>query len=80
MMVLAAQSGLRACDVVRLELGSIDWRAREIRLVQHKTGEPLSLPLEVESGNADCGLYSQWPPGFRASEYLPVPYGSDPPA
>ena len=52
MMVLAAQTGLRACDVVRLELGSIDWRAREIRLVQHKTGEPLFLPLEAESGNA----------------------------
>lgn len=52
MMVLAAQSGLRACDVVRLELDSIDWRAREIRLVQHKTGQPLSLPLEAESGNA----------------------------
>lgn len=52
MMVLAAQSGLRACDVVRLELGNIDWRAREIRLTQHKTGEPLFLPLEPESGNA----------------------------
>ena len=52
MMVLAAQSGLRACDVVRLELSSIDWRTKEIRLVQHKTGEPLSLPLEPESGNA----------------------------
>lgn len=52
MMVLAAQSGLRACDVVRLELGSIDWRTREIRLTQHKTGEPLTLPLEPESGNA----------------------------
>ena len=52
MMVLAAQSGLRACDVVRLELGSVDWRTREIRLVQHKNGEPLFLPLEPESGNA----------------------------
>lgn len=52
MMILAAQSGLRACDIVRLELSSIDWRAREIRLTQHKTGEPLSLPLEPESGNA----------------------------
>ena len=52
MMVLAAQSGLRACDVVRLELGSINWRTREICLTQHKTGEPLSLPLEPESGNA----------------------------
>lgn len=52
MMLLAAQSGLRACDVVRLELNSIDWRLKEIRLLQHKTGQPLSLPLESESGNA----------------------------
>lgn len=51
-MVLAVQSGLRACDIVRLELGNIDWRAKSIRLVQHKTGQPLILPLEVESGNA----------------------------
>ncbi len=52
MMVLAVQSGLRACDVVRLKLGSINWRTREIRIIQHKTGEPLTLPLEPESGNA----------------------------
>lgn len=52
MMVLAVQSGLRACDIVRLELNSIDWRSRSIRLVQHKTGQPIILPLEVDSGNA----------------------------
>lgn len=52
MIVLAAQSGLRACDVVRLELGNIDWRTRSICLIQHKTREPLVLPLEPESGNA----------------------------
>lgn len=52
MMVLAMQSGLRACDVVRLKLSNIDWRTREIRLTQHKTGEPLALPLEPESGNS----------------------------
>lgn len=52
MMVLAAQSGLRACDIVRLALSNIDWRSREIRLTQHKTGRPLALPLEPESGNA----------------------------
>lgn len=51
-MLLAAQSGLRACDIVRLELNNIDWRAMEIRIVQHKTGQPLALPLEIESGNA----------------------------
>ncbi len=52
MMVLAVQSGLRACDIVRLKLTDIDWRNREIRIVQHKTGQPLALPLETESGNA----------------------------
>ena len=52
MMVLALQSGLRACDIVRLELCNIDWRESEIRIIQHKTGHPLVLPLEPESGNA----------------------------
>jgi len=52
MMLLSAQTGLRACDVVNLKRENIDWRAREIRIVQQKTGKPLSLPLEPESGNA----------------------------
>ena len=51
-MLLAAQTGLRACDVVNLKRGDIDWRAWEIRIVQQKTGKPLSLPLAPESGNA----------------------------
>lgn len=52
MMLLSAQTGLRACDVVNLKREDIDWRAGEIRIVQQKTGKPLSLPLEPESGNA----------------------------
>ena len=52
MMCLAAQTGLRACDIVNLKRKDIDWRAMEIRIVQQKTGKPLSLPLEIESGNA----------------------------
>lgn len=51
-MLLAAQTGLRACDIVNLKRGDIDWRTREIRIVQQKNGKPLSLPLEPESGNA----------------------------
>lgn len=51
-MLLACQTGLRACDVVNLERSDIDWRTKEIRIVQRKTGKPLSLPLEPESGNA----------------------------
>lgn len=52
MMVLAVQSGLRACDMIRLTFDCIDWRTREIRVVQHKTGQPLVIPLAAESGNA----------------------------
>ncbi len=52
MMCLAAQAGLRACDIVNLKRKDIDWRTMEIRIVQRKTGKPLALPLEVESGNA----------------------------
>lgn len=33
MMLLSAQTGLRACDVVNLKRENIDWRAREIRIV-----------------------------------------------
>jgi site-specific recombinase XerD len=51
-MTLAAQTGLRAGDLARLERGDIDWRASEIRLVQAKTGHVLCLPLGADSGNA----------------------------
>ena len=52
MMVLAVQSGLRSCDIIRLTFDSINWRTREIRVVQHKTGQPITIPLEPETGNA----------------------------
>lgn len=79
MMVLAAQSGLRACDVVRLKLGSIDWRLREIRLVQHKTGQPLSLPLEAESGNAIADYILHGRPNLALSSLFLCHSGTDRP-
>lgn len=51
-MVLAAQTGLRAVDIANLNRSDIDWRNKEIWIIQHKTGNVLSLPLEPESGNA----------------------------
>lgn len=43
--LLAASTGLRACDIVELRLADIDWRSKTISLVQHKTGNPLVIPM-----------------------------------
>ena len=43
--LLALTTGLRACDIVGLRLGDIDWRAQTIGIVQQKTRNPLTLPL-----------------------------------
>lgn len=43
--LLAVTTGLRACDIVNLRLGDIDWRARAAGLVQQKTRNPLTVPL-----------------------------------
>lgn len=45
-------TGMRPCDIVRLEFESIDWRSGCIRLIQKKTSEPLVVPLDAEAGNA----------------------------
>lgn len=37
-ILLALSTGLRACDVVALRLGDVDWRGHTIGLVQQKTG------------------------------------------
>jgi integrase len=51
-MMTAIQTGLRAVDIANLKRQDIDWRAKEIRIIQHKTGRPLSLLLPTETGNA----------------------------
>lgn len=43
--LLGLMTGLRACDIIDLRLGDIDWRGGTISLVQHKTRNPLTLPL-----------------------------------
>jgi hypothetical protein len=37
-MTLAVQTGLRAVDILALKLSDIDWRKREINIIQSKTG------------------------------------------
>lgn len=50
MILATARLGLRISDLRQLELGGLDWRGKQIRIVQHKTGRPLSLPLLDDVG------------------------------
>ena len=50
MILATARLGLRVSDLRHLELGDLDWRAKTITIVQHKTGRPLSLPLLDDVG------------------------------
>jgi integrase/recombinase XerD len=50
MILLTARLGLRICDLRHLDLGDLDWRAKTLTVIQHKTGRPLSLPLLDDVG------------------------------
>jgi site-specific recombinase XerD len=49
---LGISTGLRAGDITNLKLTDVDWKNNEIHLIQGKTKQPLSLPLEERAGNA----------------------------
>ena len=52
MMLLAYNTGLRGVDITNLRFNDIDWSSSEIRLIQQKTGIPIALLLDNETGNA----------------------------
>lgn len=49
---LGISTGLRAGDIANLKVTDVDWKNNEIHLIQGKTKQPLSLPLEERAGNA----------------------------
>ncbi|MEB3102869.1 tyrosine-type recombinase/integrase [Ferviditalea candida] len=51
-LTLAKNTGLRAVDITNIKFNDINWHRSEFRIVQHKTGQPLVLPLEPVVGNA----------------------------
>ena len=51
-LLLACRLGLRVSDIVTLRLEDIRWDQSRLDLVQFKTGEPLTLPLTEEVGQA----------------------------
>jgi integrase/recombinase XerD len=50
MILTTARLGLRVSDLRGLDMGDLDWRAKQITIVQHKTGRPLRLPLLDDVG------------------------------
>lgn len=52
LILVAATTGLRACDLIRMKLSDIDWRKGEIKLVQKKTRRTVYVPLVKETGEA----------------------------
>lgn len=51
-IVLAATTGMRAIDIIRLKLSDIDWHKGEVRFQQKKTKKTVLLPLVTEAGEA----------------------------
>ena len=49
-ILTAATTGMRACDIIRLQLSDIDWRRGEIRVQQRKTKQTVILPLVPDVG------------------------------
>ncbi len=52
MLLCAARLGLRASEVVRLQLEDIDWRSGSVRVRTRKTGRGAVLPLPADLGRA----------------------------
>ena len=51
-ILLAWQTGLRACDILKLRLQDVDWINDTISITQSKTGKAFKIPLTAAIGNA----------------------------
>lgn len=51
-ILLAATTGLRACDITKLKLTDIDWRKGEFKIKQKKTGQIVYAPILPDVGAA----------------------------
>lgn len=52
MILLGLSTGIRACDIIKLQLTDIDWRNDTISWRQSKTGNLVCVPLTPTVGNA----------------------------
>ena len=65
MILTTARLGLRISDLRHLELADLDWRAKQITIVQHKTGRPLQSAAAGRRRLGDHRLRAGRPPRDR---------------
>ena len=63
--LLALSTGLRACDIVALRMGDVDWRGHTIGIVQQQDGQPADAAI------AGLAAGASWPP--MCSTSVPAP-------
>lgn len=51
-LLLGLKMGLRASDIVNLDIDDVNWNTASIRFVQKKTSVEVNLPMPAEVGNA----------------------------
>lgn len=68
-MIVGLSCGIRACDLIKLQLSDIDWDNETIQFKQSKTGNVVSLPLTERVGNALFKYITEERPKIR-SNYL----------
>lgn len=65
LILLALRLGMRDSDICALRFKNIDWEKEKISFIQQKTGEPQTLPLLPEVGNAIWDYISEERPNVN---------------
>jgi len=77
--LLALPTGMRACDIIGLKTGDIDWRTSTLTIVQRKTGNPLTAPLLPAVAEALAEYILAERPGHGVRQRVRVHEGAAPP-
>jgi site-specific recombinase XerD len=75
-LLLAAQYGWRAGDIVSFKFDQIDWKKNTIAFEQSKTDVPVEFPLLASVGNAIIDYLKYGRPDSKAPEVIVAAQGS----
>jgi integrase len=65
-VIVGLSCGMRACDLIKLQLSDIDWDNETIQFKQSKTGNLVCLPLTDRVGNAIFRYLTEERPKIRS--------------